>query len=71
MIVGIIWRKSLLTHASIVCEGMIAGVGEIGESRDLRDGNYSRFPNFNEADAVIAILCEDCYDITYSILLGL
>jgi len=26
VIVGIIWRKPVLTHASIVCEGMLASV---------------------------------------------
>jgi len=31
VIVGIIRRKPVLTHASIVCEGMLATVGEFGE----------------------------------------
>jgi len=31
-IVGSIWRKPVLTHASTVCD--IAGVGEFGESYD-------------------------------------
>jgi len=26
VIVGIIWRKPVLTHASIICEGMLASV---------------------------------------------
>ena len=29
MIVGIIWRKPLLTHASIVCEDMLASVNSV------------------------------------------
>jgi len=29
VIVGIIWRKPVLTHASIVCEGMLASVNSV------------------------------------------
>ena len=29
MIVGVIWRKPVLTHASIVCEGMLASVNSV------------------------------------------
>ena len=29
MLVGIIWRKPVLTHASIVCEGMLASVNSV------------------------------------------
>jgi len=31
VIVGIIWPKPVLTHASIICEGMLAGVSELDE----------------------------------------
>jgi len=29
VIVDIIWRKPVLTHASIVCEGMLASVNSV------------------------------------------
>jgi len=32
VIVGIIWRKPVLTHASIVCEGMLASVNSVNSN---------------------------------------
>ena len=32
VIVGVIRRKPVLTHASIVCEGMLASVNSVNES---------------------------------------
>ena len=41
MIVGIIWRKPVLTHASIVCEGMLASVNSV------KNGGAAYFKVFN------------------------
>ena len=36
VIVGVIWRKPVLTHASIVCEGMLASVNSVKKMKKLR-----------------------------------
>ena len=50
MIVGVIRRKPVLTHASIVCEGMLASVkfGEFGENFTFRIP-HAAIPHFTNS----------------------
>ena len=42
VIVGVIRRKPVLTHASIVCEGMLASVNSVKKFANLLSIRYSR-----------------------------